>query len=107
MSTNEDIKWHKRKRTLLDRIRGVPAIDLPTTDDLVKKDKIKILNETMFFTLEGKLIRRIQPGSIIIYLERKNNPMSNWDNWFYVKDSAGVKGLINPVAMINNFEFVE
>ncbi|GAG19080.1 unnamed protein product, partial [marine sediment metagenome] len=60
-----------------------------------------------FFTLDGKLIRKIQPGSIVIYLKRKDNPMSNWDNWCYVKDSAGIKGLINPVAMINNFEFVE
>ena len=107
MKNKNQIKLFKRRRKFIDKLRGVPKESLPTPDELVKGDKIKILNEIMFFNLDGKLITKLQPGNIVIYLSRKNNPMSNYDNWIYVKTADDTKGILNPIGMINNFKFID
>ena len=105
MNKNKEIKWFKRRRNILDKLRGVPAVSLPIPENLRKKDKIKILNEIRFSDYDGVLIAKLQPGDIIIYLGRKNNPCSLQKKWLHC-DHDGVKGLLSPAGMISNFEFV-
>lgn len=106
MNKNKEIKFHIRKRSILDRLRGVPAVDLPVPGHLRKKDKIKILNEIRFSDYNGVLIKKLQPGDIITYLGRKDNPCSNQNNWLHCEHN-GIKGLLLPAGMVDNFEFVE
>lgn len=82
----------------------------PAPDDLRKGDVIKILHSTRLCGLDKKaeLICKLKAGDIVTYRGKaKNRLWSNNNIWIKLETIDGVMGIVNPITMINNYEYLE
>jgi len=99
-----DVLFHGKK--LRDKVRK----KFPIPDDLMRGDVIKILHCTRFCGLgeRAELIRKLKLDDVVTYLGRaKNKLWSNNNIWIKLETSDGIIGIVNPITMINNFEYLE
>jgi hypothetical protein len=82
----------------------------PSPDDLRKGDVIRILNPTRLCGLDKKaeLIRKLKKDEVVIYKGRAKNQLWSNDNvWIKLATMHDEVGIVLPISMVNNFEYVE
>jgi len=82
--------------------------DLPSDLTIRGNNKIVLHEEVRFCNYDGELIKKLGSGTVLVYAGKKiNKAWGDGTKWLSFLDESGVTGIINPVAMVNCFTFIE